>query len=118
MRQFLCAVAAAASLLAGQAFAASVAIVPEVPLAETTAPKPASPLAIESKFSSMGIHSTTVLLLSIDKSGAVREAKIVKSDTAARDRLAVETAMTRWRFQPAVKNGAPVPSQVTVEVRW
>lgn len=52
----------------------------------------------------------------IDRTGAVTQAAIDRPTHPAYDRLLIEAART-WRYQPALRDGQPVPSETIVEVR-
>jgi len=52
------------------------------------------------------------LLLLVDETGKVVEAKVTRGDLPAFDAEAVRTAM-RLRFRPATKDGVPIPYRLT-----
>ena len=62
-------------------------------------------------------QGTVVLFIVVDASGAVTECRVIKPLGLGLDEKAVETVKT-WKFKPALKNGTPVPVQVTVEVSF
>jgi TonB family protein len=62
-------------------------------------------------------EGTVVLWITIDASGAVTECRVVKPLGLGLDEQAVETVKT-WKFNPATKEGAPVPVRVMVEVSF
>jgi TonB family protein len=55
------------------------------------------------------------LWIVVDSQGNVTDARVVKPLGLGLDEKAVETVRT-WRFKPAMRNGAPVPVRVGVEV--
>jgi len=59
---------------------------------------------------------TGTLDLKIDEHGEVVSARIVKSIHPTYDAELVKAART-WRFKPATRNGVPVPSGKTIDVR-
>ena len=63
-----------------------------------------------------GVEGTVVLLIHIDAQGNVLDIEVERSSrNRDMDRNAVRAAR-RWRFNPAVENGVPVPSTVRVPV--
>jgi TonB family protein len=62
-------------------------------------------------------QGSVVLYIVVDTSGAVTECRVVKPLGLGLDEKAVETVRT-WKFKPALKNGAPVPVRVMVEVSF
>ncbi len=62
-------------------------------------------------------QGTVVLFIVVDASGAVTTCRVIKPLGLGLDEKAVETVRT-WKFKPALKNGTPVPVQVTVEVSF
>ena len=59
-----------------------------------------------------GSVSVTAL---VDAHGNVSKAEITKPCGASLDELAI-AAVSSWKFKPAVKDGAPVPTRVTIDV--
>jgi TonB family protein len=51
----------------------------------------------------------------IDEKGAVESARMVSSITSAYDKILL-TAASRWRFQPAMANGAPVKFRKRIQI--
>ncbi len=62
-------------------------------------------------------QGTVVLFIVVDASGNVTECRVIKPLGLGLDEKAVETVKT-WKFKPAMRNGTPVPVQVTVEVSF
>jgi len=61
------------------------------------------------------VQGTVQLLLVVDAEGKVSDAKVVKALDPGLDASALRTVRT-WQFQPATRDGKPVPVKVTVEV--
>jgi protein TonB len=65
-----------------------------------------------------GLEGVVVLLLSIDATGHVDRVEISESSGhTLLDEAAVQAART-WRFDPAMKNGQPVPGSLVRRVRF
>lgn len=62
-------------------------------------------------------EGTVVLSVVVDASGHATEIKIIRPLGLGLDEKAVE-AVKKWKFQPAMRNGEPVPVQVTIEVNF
>jgi protein TonB len=62
-------------------------------------------------------QGVVVLWVTIDAQGNVTDARVVKPLGLGLDEKAVETVRT-WRFKPAMRNSAPVPVRVSVEVTF
>jgi protein TonB len=62
-------------------------------------------------------QGTVVLWIVVDAQGAVTDAQVVKPLGMGLDQNAVTTVRT-WKFKPAMRNGAPVPVKVMVEVSF
>ncbi|MGD0222766.1 MAG: energy transducer TonB [Terriglobia bacterium] len=62
-------------------------------------------------------QGTVVLFIIVDTAGNVSECRVIKPLGLGLDEKAVETVKT-WKFKPALRNGTPVPVQVTVEVSF
>lgn len=58
---------------------------------------------------------TAVLRLTVTTEGTTRDVKILNSLTPDLDRKAVAAVKT-WKFEPAMKDGKPVPVSIDVEV--
>lgn len=63
------------------------------------------------------LQGTLVLWVDIDREGNVTDTIIVKPLGLGLDANALETVRT-WKFQPAMRNGTPVPARVMVVVRF
>lgn len=63
------------------------------------------------------IQGVVVLSLIIGADGAVKDATIIESLDQGLDQNAVNTIKT-WKFNPAMKDGKPVPCKVMVEVSF
>jgi TonB family protein len=75
-------------------------------------PGNASPIGAKAK-----VQGTDVLAAVVGSDGAVSQVKVVHSLTPELDRRAVEAVKT-WKFQPARKDGLPVPVLINVEVNF
>jgi TonB family protein len=62
-------------------------------------------------------QGTVVLWIIVDTQGNVTEARVVRPLGLGLDEKALETVRT-WKFKPALRNGAPVPVRVSVEVSF
>jgi len=62
-------------------------------------------------------QGTVVLSVVVDENGAPRDIGIVRSLGLGLDEKAVE-CVKQWVFKPALKEGVPVPVQVTIEVNF
>lgn len=62
-------------------------------------------------------EGTVVLWVTVDATGAVTYCRVVKPLGMGLDENAVETVKT-WKFNPATKDGTPVPVRVMVEVSF
>lgn len=66
----------------------------------------------------LGVEGVAEVHAEVDGSGAVASAGVARSSgSASLDRAAVE-AVLRWRFEPALREGVPVPDSVRVRVRF
>ena len=73
---------------------------------------PYPPAAREAEF-----EGAALLLVTIDRSGAVREVSVSKrSGCDECDESAKRTIYAKWRFQPALKNGEAVDSQELIAI--
>ncbi len=63
------------------------------------------------------VQGTSVLAVTVDASGNVVDARVLKSLRADLDESALKTVRT-WRFQPAIRKGKPVPVRVMVETSF
>ena len=62
-------------------------------------------------------QGTCVLWIVVDTQGNVTDAQVVKPLGMGLDQNALNTVKT-WKFKPAMRNGAPVPVRVMVEVQF
>jgi TonB family protein len=62
-------------------------------------------------------RGTAVLSLSVDKTGQVRNVRIVRPLGMGLDQKAVE-AVSTWQFRPATKDGEPIDTRIDVEVAF
>jgi TonB family protein len=60
-------------------------------------------------------QGTAVLSISVDKTGQIRNVRIVRPLGMGLDQKAVE-AVSTWQFRPATKDGEPIDMQINVEV--
>lgn len=65
----------------------------------------------------LGYQPTASLRLVVTPEGSARDVEITKAVGLGLDEKAVE-AVSRWRFEPARKDGTPVPVQANVEVTF
>jgi len=61
------------------------------------------------------IHGVVVLSLTVTVDGTVRDIKVVNGLGYGLDEKAVQ-AVSRWKFNPALKDGEPIDKEITVEV--
>jgi TonB family protein len=64
-----------------------------------------------------GNTGRVIVQASIDETGAVREASLLKRGTSAMNRAALE-AVCKWSFEPATVNGVPIPVPFVVAVNF
>ncbi len=62
-------------------------------------------------------QGTVVLSIVVGADGAVSDTKVIKPIDKGLTENAVQTVKT-WKFEPAIKNGKPVPCKVMVEVSF
>ena len=62
-------------------------------------------------------QGSVVLLLVVGADGCPRNVQVRRSLGMGLDEKAIETVRT-WRFAPAMKDGLPVPVQVSIEVNF
>lgn len=79
-----------------------------------TAPLPQYPDALRAERA----EGTVIIRVSIDATGSVTEAEVVKSTDARFENAAVETVKKKWRFSPAKKDGSAVACRVNVPIRF
>jgi len=60
-------------------------------------------------------QGTAVLSLVVDASGSVRDVQVIQPLGAGLDEKAI-AAVNQWKFDPATKDGKPVPVAISVEV--
>jgi protein TonB len=63
------------------------------------------------------VQGTVVVHLNLATDGTTHDIKVVRGLRPDLDKKAVE-AVTKWKFQPAMKDGAPVATSITVEVAF
>ena len=104
-------------LLAASMLTASCASVPPTPpLPITTHAVPAADYPVES-IPSREVGTTQVQYL-VHVDGSVRDTIIAGSSGSPRLDQAAIQIVSRWRFQPAVQNGRPVPAWLDANVRF
>ena len=64
-----------------------------------------------------GYEGTVVLWLVVDANGLPQEIKVQHSLGMGLDEEAIK-AVRQWRFQPALKDGKPIPVMVNVQVNF
>ena len=65
-----------------------------------------------------GVTGTVVLIVDVAADGSVSAAKIDRSAGDARLDAAALDAVKQWKFEPAMKDGKPVPGRVRVPVEF
>jgi len=63
------------------------------------------------------IHGTVQLSIIVTREGTVRDAKVTTSLDEGLDQQAIDT-VNKWKFQPATKDGKPVPVRLAVEMSF
>ena len=63
-----------------------------------------------------GVFGNVVIQAQVDKQGNVVSTKVLSGPSALQ--LAAMAAVKDWKYQPATLDGAPVPAQVTVTIRF
>lgn len=102
--------AAAVVTLTERVFKAGEGVIPPRPI---FAPDPEySKQAQKAKY-----EGTCVLYMVVGSDGKPRDIKVARTLGLGLDEKAIE-AVQKWRFEPAMKDGKPVASQVNVEVRF
>ena len=66
----------------------------------------------------MAVEGFVDIKFLVDCNGRTRDLTIVKSEPDGVFEKAVEKALSRWRFKPAVKDGKPVETWVTTTVKF
>ncbi len=64
-----------------------------------------------------GVEGSVVLWLIVDADGLPQQIKVQRSLGMGLDEEAVR-AVKQWRFQPAIKDGKPVPVMINVQVNF
>jgi TonB family protein len=107
---------------AGQPIAAElvvpvVCMPPPVNLAKTTPPKIAKQVApvYPAKLRYSGLRGEVVLEFEVDAAGKVKNPVVRNSNSPAFNEPAIE-AVSRWTFQPAVRDGKPVSAKLQVPI--
>jgi len=77
--------------------------------------KPEPPYTKEARAAKL--QGTVVCSVVVDDTGNVADVQVVRSLEKGLDESAMQTLRT-WKFQPATKDGKPVPVKVVVEVSF
>lgn len=64
-----------------------------------------------------GITGMVSVSIMVNAQGEVEDAKVVKSSNPGFDQAALD-AVSKWKFKPAKKDGAPVSVKVVVPVKF
>jgi protein TonB len=64
-----------------------------------------------------GVAGVVVVKVLIDETGAVAECKVSKSTNSEFDQPALE-AVKKWKFKPALKDGAPVKAKLAIPIQF
>jgi TonB family protein len=85
----------------------------------TTAPQPVVrvPLEMTPEARAARAQGAVLLEILIDEEGNVKEAQVRRGFGLGMDEKAVETVL-QWKFQPALKDGKPVPVRANVEMKF
>jgi protein TonB len=88
----------------------TVASIPETPLTSVFATHTTPPYPeISRRLSESG---SVQLHIVIDGNGGITDISVARSSGYARlDQLALDWVRTRWRYQPATRNGSGIPSE-------
>jgi TonB family protein len=65
----------------------------------------------------MGVRGTSVLWVKLNEKGETSDIMVMRPLGGGLDDKAVE-AVRRWRFEPARREGKPVPVQINIEVNF
>ncbi len=65
----------------------------------------------------VGFQGTAVLWVVVNAQGIVEQARVVRALGLGLDQSALRTVRT-WKFEPATRNGVPVPVRVVIEVAF
>jgi TonB family protein len=106
-----------ASALAGGLFCSASAITTVTPgqITNFVAPVPASVVSPTDLPPSLK-GATVILRLTVDAAGNPSNIKIVRGDSEALRRNLV-SAVSQWKFKPALKNGVPVATQIELPLQ-
>jgi iron complex outermembrane recepter protein len=85
-------------------------------LADIVAPKVTdSPAAIYPQ--GQTAHLSVLTLVTVDAQGSVTSAEVLESGGALFDAAALE-AVKRWKFEPATRDGVPIPARIRIPFRF
>jgi len=68
-------------------------------------------------FARLGLTGLVTISLTVDDKGNVQDEKIIKSSHHELEEPAL-TAIKKWRFKPARKDGNPVAMHVAIPIRF
>lgn len=77
--------------------------------------RPAPPYSEKARM--VGLQGTAVLWVVVNAQGTVEQTRVVKALGLGLDQNALRTVRT-WKFEPATRNGVPVPVRVMIEVAF
>jgi protein TonB len=63
------------------------------------------------------ISGTVLLSVVIGSQGEPKEAKVLRSLEKDIDQSAIDAVM-KWQFSPAIKDGKPITTRVSIEIRF
>lgn len=89
----------------------------EKPFDEPPMPLRTSAPSYPSQLKRDGVTGMVAVSIMVDEQGNVQEAKVEKSSNPGFDQAALE-AVTKWKFKPAKKAGAPVSVKVVIPVKF
>lgn len=66
----------------------------------------------------IGLEGTAIFVMTLGVDGRVHHVDVSRPLGLGLDDEAAETLLRDWKFQPAAKNGKPVPTRITVQISF